>query len=1332
MRRLRKPAMTPAGAAAMALYLGFVAIALLQQPGKTTYDTRLELTERPASFLASAFSLWQPDVNFGEVQNQANGYLFPQGPFFWLGHLLHLAPWVTQRLWTALVVIAACEGLRRVARALDLPASAAFLGGLVFALSPRLIGTSGVLTGEALPGALAPWALLPMLLAARGRLGTRPAVVLSAAAVVAMGGVNAVETGAALVPAGVLTLWAAARGLLSWRVVGGWVGTVVAATLWWTVPLLVLGFYSPPFYEYVESASTTTSLVGWSEAIRGDSHWLSWTVLPDGRPWWPAAHDLATGPVFVVVSAVVAAAGLVGLARWQSRYRIPFAFSAATGLAVLTVAHGGSAGTPLAPGARSALDGVLQIFRNVHKFDPSVRIAVAIGAAALFAELVTRLDGRTSPGTTGKWVVVPACVVLVLGGPYLLNDSRTPGWSSIPDSWGAAKGWLTDHAGAGDGGVLVLPASGFALQGWGATFDEPALALDLPHRVALTQAPLLPGPSLRFLSGVATSISAGTAGAVADDLARAGIGYVVLRGDLDRAETATPSPVLAQTALSGGGIEKVATFGADGEAPVTIYRVDRGTSGLRATPVEDVTTVAGEPESVLALQDAGLASGPVVLMGQPGWKRPVDVVTDGAQRRERQFGVLYGAHSVVLQAGEPYRAKRAVHDYPGVAGAPQVVAAYDGLASLRASSSRGYADTFGEVVTAEGPAAAIDLDPATRWVTSPATVPSEQWLRMGFTAKRPVHRVVVRPVVGDLALAPVRRIEVDAGSQHRTLRVGADGAAVVARFDGRAVDAVTVRIREAGTAANRAPVALSGIRVDDLVPRATLRVPVPLRSGTGFVFHTDPGVRPCVDATFGPDCDETRRRTPEEPAGLDRTIEVSPPYSDTVGVTGSVVARTTRRAMQLLEPVGREQRVTASSVLGNDPRVSSRFAWDASSETAWIPADDDPSPTLVFRWRTAHRISGLRVEAQDAQTAPTRALLRTAEGRQVSIALTGSAATSFPALHTRKLEVSFQRPEDGARLVVPEIELTGAAVTQLFDATAETGAVCGLGPHVVVDGVVHQSEVRGTLGDIADGRPLRLTVCDSDHPELTPRLELGPGSHRISTPPTVEFQTVNLAGTGAPATHSVSSRSVELTSSHGTRRTARVGAGAATVVWMPANANPGWRARLAGKKLDPIRVDGWQQGWIVPAGAGGRLVIDFPAQRWYGVVLAAGLVPAALVVLAALLLLGLRRRGKQMFAPRSGPGRPRTTLALSVLLFAALGVASAAGAVVARLSGRRSWPVLAGGLAVLVSGLLDARDPAFPADGIADLLAAAGFGLLFATAISDPGDEPGADPGDEP
>ena len=39
----------------------------------------------------------------------------------------------------------------------------------------------------------------------------------------------------------------------------------------------------------------------------------------------------------------------------------------------------------------------------------------------------------------------------------------------------------------------------------------------------------------------------------------------------------------------------------------------------------------------------------------------------------------------------------------------------------------------------------------------------------------------------------------------------------------------------------------------------------------------------------------------------------------------------------------------------------------------------------------------------------------------------------------------------------------------------------------------------------------------------------------------------------------------------------------------PQNFNDGWQAELEGEALEPQRVDGWQQGWRLPEGAGGTV-----------------------------------------------------------------------------------------------------------------------------------------------
>ena len=131
-----------------------VGLAMVQDPGLLVPDTKFDLVIDPADFLGRVTHLWDSEGAFGQLQNQAYGYLWPMGPFFLLGSVLDVHGWVIQRLWLALVMCVAFLGTARLARTLGVRSDLACIAaGFAFALSPRMLTTLGPISIEAWPSA---------------------------------------------------------------------------------------------------------------------------------------------------------------------------------------------------------------------------------------------------------------------------------------------------------------------------------------------------------------------------------------------------------------------------------------------------------------------------------------------------------------------------------------------------------------------------------------------------------------------------------------------------------------------------------------------------------------------------------------------------------------------------------------------------------------------------------------------------------------------------------------------------------------------------------------------------------------------------------------------------------------------------------------------------------------------------------------------------------------------------------------------------------------------------------------------------------------------------
>ena len=415
--------------------LALVALAFAQAPGSVVTDTKLDLTVDPLGFLGRALTLWDPQGAFGQVQNQAYGYLFPMGPFFALGDLVDASPWVTQRLWWSLLLVVAFLGTVVLLGAMRIGNRwTRVLAGFAFALSPRMLTVLGGSSVEMWPSALAPWVLVPLVIGlVRG--DPRRQAALSALVVAAVGGVNAAAT-FAVIPLAAWWIWCAPRSSRRRTMMLWWPPLVLAGTLWWLLPLLLLGRYSPPFLDYIESASNTTFAATALDALRGTTNWVAYI---DNNS--DAGRLLITEPLLILNGGLVVVLGIVGLSRRDIPARGFLVAGLLTGLVLVTLGHVGSTSGLGSQTMRDLLDGPLAPLRNTHKFDVLLRLPLVIG----LCHAVTRLTQGRVVGATGQRRPDPLAIGVGLLACVAVLGATVPAWTghlvprrsfqSVPQYW---------------------------------------------------------------------------------------------------------------------------------------------------------------------------------------------------------------------------------------------------------------------------------------------------------------------------------------------------------------------------------------------------------------------------------------------------------------------------------------------------------------------------------------------------------------------------------------------------------------------------------------------------------------------------------------------------------------------------------------------------------------------------------------------------------------------------------------------------------------------------------------------------------------------------------
>ncbi|MDH6195918.1 arabinofuranan 3-O-arabinosyltransferase [Mycobacterium frederiksbergense] len=1346
-----------------------------QSPGEISPDTKLDLTANPLRFLARAFNLWNSDLPFGQAQNQAYGYLFPHGTFFLAGDLLGVPGWVTQRLWWALLLTVGFWGVIRVAEALNIGStSSRVLGALAFALSPRVLTTLGAISSETLPMMLAPWVLLPVILAFRGNSNLRLMAARSAGAVALMGAVNAVATLTGCLAA--IIWWACHRpNRLWWRFTAWWALCGALAVTWWVVALVLLGRISPPFLDFIESSGVTTQWMSLTEMLRGTHSWT-----PFVAPTATAAASLVTSTVAVLATTLVAAGGLAGLAMRSMPARGRLITILLIGVVLLGLGYSGGLGSPVATAVQDFLDGTGTPLRNLSKLDPVLRLPLALGLAHLLGRIplpgtVPRMEWLRAfarPERDKRIAVAMVVLAALAAGTSIAWTGRIApagAFTAIPQYWHDAADWLDAHN-TDRGRVLVAPGAPFATQTWGNSHDEPLQVLGSSPWGVRDSIPLTPPATIRALDSVQRLFAAGRPSeGLADTLARQGISYVVVRNDLDPDVSRSARPILVHRSIEGSpGLFKVAEFGeavgpgtlagfvADsGLRPrypgVEIYRVDTGETNPTAPYLVDanaMTRVAGAPEALLRLDERRRLTGqpplgPMLLTAdaeraglpvQPDKAGGV-IVTDTPTAREIDYGRVDDHASAIRTPDEARHTHNRVPDYPADGAAP-VYGKWNG-GRVTVSSSAADSTALPNVAPATGPTAAIDADGSTAWVSNALQAAVGQWLQIDFD--HPVTNATLTITPSATAVgAQVRRIEVATATGTSSLRFDTAGKALtiplpVGETPWVRVTAVATDDGSAGVQFGITDLSITQYDASGFAHPVNLRhtVEVPAPPSDSVVAQWDLGTellgRPgCADSPVGIRCAAALALASEEPVNLSRTLSVPTPtdVEPTVWIRSrqgpklaDLVAQPgTTRAFGDADPI--DVLGSAYAATDGDPRTS----WTAPQRVVQFKSP----PTLTLKLPAPTEVAGMRIDPgpKEPPAHPTLVAIDLGDGPQMHT-LPGDSTVQTVKLKPRVTDtitvslLGWNDIIDRTSLGFDQLKPPGLAELTALDgrgkpiAAADSAAnrkrtvslPCGQGPIIGVAGQFIQTSVTTTVGALLDGDPIPA------HPCRTGPITLPAGQQELLVSPGAAFVVdgVELNTPAAGGLHTATTTSVDTPVWSADRREVQVPASpSAQVLVVPESVNPGWTARdAAGAELTPVKVNGWQQGWVVPAGAAGTVTLAFASNTPYRIGLIAGL--ALLPVLALLALWPARRRADDLEPAR--PWQPAPMLAGAAALAVGTAVAGVPGLLVVGgalglrylLRDRETWQenltvgVAAGGL--ILAGAALSQHPWRSVDG---------------------------------
>ncbi|MFM8861234.1 MAG: alpha-(1-_3)-arabinofuranosyltransferase family protein [Acidimicrobiia bacterium] len=1232
--------------AAVPLLLGVLA----QRFGETFYLTRMERVLDPLTMARRGIEFWNPYWDMGLPQYTQNGYWLPYDLWFGAAHLLHIPPWIAERVFVGGLLTMALWGFVRLADTLRIGRSITrIVAGLAYATMPVILSRVGWQTPFAMGTILLPWVLVPL---ARPSANDTPrrAAARSAVAVALMGGANATVTLAALI-APLVFLLTRVRSCARTRLIVWWMAAVLAVSMWWIVGLLLFARFGADVLRYTESATITTGSSPIFEVLRGTSDWIF--RLP--KVATPAGTALALRPIPIVATALVTALGLAGLARRGLPERRFLLLTLVIGVAIVGGGFGGLFGSPVAGQYIDLLDGALNALRSVYKFQPLIALPVALGVAHALHRLPVPM-GRGRRHDLYRWAAAAAVLLVVVAAWPLWRNTLTrgPGFHDIPAAWVEANEWLDANSPAR---TLVLPGIPDAEFDWGFTGQIPLLWGSDITWATRSQAPLGGADAVAYLDAVEMAILRGGDTALPDFLRRGGFSAVVVPNDQRSKENGAPDAEAIRSAMEASGFRRIASFGPTGYGfgdlrQIDVYGVPGGAVAT-TSPGTAATWLSGDVASPLTIPTDVFGDRAYLLASKPS-KGGLDpqqwIITDGNQASTIQYGRLRDNRTFIRSRADDLLPA-------GESAADRTTREIDGIESVRASSvGPGF---ISENLPAFDPTHVLDGDPDSRWIPYRRRLSGldafgleDPWVEVTYTAPRDVDRLAIALSVGPFAKrAPIDvTVTTDNGSRTTTVQP------VSIPQDLDVAEGPTDRLRVAIARS-------SYVAVDDVIGISDLLVPG-APSTPRLVVPTTLSERFASPESPDPAWVLTRSRPGPVPlATVDSERQIARVLTVPKSAEFSVLARGEAvRGKPLLDWLGRTptMSIAADSTLLNSPRLAARNLLDGNPQSIWR---SDRSVTsfggtsiLTVGWNTERTIDSMRIVRTDNAALPSDVLLTAdSEVRRATVAPDGTI--TFAPLTTRslalRLDYAAVADDDGDTPRLMELSaLNIPALADLYpgpiDPTAPYIAECSNGPTVALAGTMVGFSAHTTTEALMTGALIALEPCGSG----TVRLPAG----RVILDATsgASLLTIDQIVVGNPPTMAPPTgrkRSLTIDRWDTSERTVVVGGGDEGLLIVNENYNDGWRASLAGTPLKSMTVDGWRQGFVLPAGEGGDVQLVYGPERIFRI--GTGIGVLLLLVVIGLAIAPMRRRRTSPTAPLR-EGEPPRALLIAIVAIGAV------------------------------------------------------------------------------